>query len=271
MAALALVLTTIAWGAWPQDVSLSGMAEHDGAPVVLDGEYLDLIEELGAAVAHKPLAPAETLGTLGFAVGVSTTFMFVDGESEDGEPTIWERARTDETASSYLFLPQLSVRKGLPFSLEVGVDAAWMGMSRQGVFGGQVRAALVEGYKPWPDLTARLGYSGYVGNEELELGVLDVGATFGSTFAFGSFPGIRSAQFSPYLDYAMLRIAASPRVDADVAAAVGAVELTGSDARILHQLGVGFQITNGTVVGRLAGTWIPGLVSSLTFGMGFDY
>lgn len=261
--------------AGPDDVTLSAMTEHRGERVVADlsDDYKTLVRELGIAVANKPLAPAETLGAYGFDLSFANTFAFISVENDDGTPTPWQRAVEDEDPGSYLFVPQVSARKGLPMSFEVGMSAGWLGLTRQGTFGGWGRLGVVEGYKPWPDVSVHAGYSGYVGNDELELGVMDLGVTLGSTFPFGSFPGINNAQFSPYIDYTTLRISAHPLLDEETAAAVGAVPISGDgeSAMVVPQIGGGFQVTNGTVLFRLIGTWSPNSLATATIGMGFTY
>lgn len=277
--ALCLLLPTTALAAWPDDVTPSAMGEWQGSALVGSQEdaWLQLVDELGTAVANKPLAPAGTLGPLGFDLSTGTTLAFISHGTDD-EPSPWGLAHTDSAPASVLIMPQLGLRKGLPMSLEVGMDAAWLGVSRQGTFGGYGRAALVEGYKPWPDLTVQLGYAGYVGNDELDLGVTDMGVSLGSTFPFGSFPGLRSAQFSPWVTYTRLRVRARATVDPNLAADLGLVEVAGKDsdaegtpARVIHRVSTGFQIANGNYLLRIVGTWAPRTIPTMTLGMGFTY
>ncbi len=261
----------------PEDLTLSGMQEHGGQKVVtsLDEDWRSLVKELGIVVANKPTNPGETLGAYGFELSATNTFAFISAESEDG-PTPWQRATPDEDPGAYLAIPQLTARKGLPLSLEVGATAGWIGLTRQGVFGGFGRLGIVEGYKPWPDLSVQLGYSGYVANDEIELGVLDLGVTLGSQFAFGSFPGINNAQFHPYVTFQSLRVSAAP-VDDEVAAALGLTPIgragnaEADPAMVIPQLAAGFVVVNGTVHFKLVGTWSPGSIATVTIGMGFTY
>ncbi|MBN2797979.1 MAG: hypothetical protein JXX28_02415 [Deltaproteobacteria bacterium] len=261
----------------PEDVTPSLMGSYQG--MRLSGSQQDawvqLVEELGAAVANKSFAPAETLGALGFDLSAGSSFVFHSLGSEE-EPSPWDTSHPSGDPGRVLSVPHLAIRKGLPMSFEVGMDLSWVAMSRQGAFGGYTRLALVEGYKPWPDITLQGGYSGYVGNDELGLGVTDLGLSIGSTYPFGTIPGLRSAQFSPWFNASMLRIRANPTVDADVADALGLVPIGGSaddalKASTLARLGLGFQITNGTLLLRLLGTWVPGTLPTASIAMGFSY
>jgi hypothetical protein len=274
---LALLLPSLAQ-AQPEDLSLSSMQTWHDERVIADlhPDYLQLVRELGTVVANKPFAPPETLGAYGFDFEAANTFVFTT-PGADGAPNVWEEANVDEQTGAFQVMPQVTARKGLPMSLEIGGNAGWMGFSHQGTFGGFGRVGLVEGYKPWPDVTVQVGYSGYVGNDELELGVLDLGVELGSSYAFGSLPGINNAQFAPYLSYQYLTVHAAPVLDPAVAAAVGATSVGRSSdpasekAIGIHQVGAGFQVTNGTVLLRLIGTWAPDSVAQASIGMGFTY
>lgn len=260
----------------PEDISLSGMAEHGGQHVSSDisADYQQLIRELGVIVSNKPLAPAGTLGASGFDLSFSNTFAFITATRSDGTPSPWERAQDDENPNGYSFIPTLSARKGLPLSIEVGANATWIGLTRTGTFGGFGRVALVEGYKPWPDVSLEIGYSGYVGDDELELGVMNAGVNLGSSFAFGSLPGVHNAQWKPFLNASVLRISASPLIDATIADDIGAVRIgsvDGDPAIIMPRFAGGFTLVNGTALFRVVGTWAPKGIATATVGMGVSY
>jgi hypothetical protein len=274
-----VALAAPALAAWPHDLDLAGMADQDGSPIAepVRDDYLTLIRELGIAVANRPVV-AETPGASGFSLAAPVDVAFITSQTDDGSPSAWERASPDESAPAALLFPGLEARKGLPWSVELGFRVAWMASTRQGVVAGQGRVALLEGWKPWPDVTLHAGYAGYVGNDQLELGVLDLGVTVGTTWAFGSVEGIRNAQFSPFLDYTTLRVSANPLLGDAVAERIGAVPVSArkdaadyEPAMVIPQLGGGFQVTNGTVSMRIVGTWAPRAIATLTVGMGFNY
>ncbi len=262
------------------DLTVSGMVDHGGQRVTVDmsDDYQQLIRELGTMVSNKPLYPTKTLGASGFDLSFSNTFAFISQTGADGGPGPWQRADVDEDiANSYLFVPQVSARKGLPLSMELGASGGWIGVSHQGVFGGWGRIGLIEGYKPYPDISLHFGYAGFVGNDEIELGAADAGVTFGSGFAFGSFPGINNAVFQPLLDASIVRIAAYPSISDSVAQATGALPIGASrhdnslPAIWQPQFSGGFQLVNGTVLFRAIGSYAPGSIASLTLGMGWQY
>lgn len=285
---LALVLSLDAHAAWPEDVTISGMRDHDGErvldPKALGRAYRQLIKELGTLTANKPMAPAETTGLYGWDLSFYNQFVFNEGIArEPGEPSPWARAHPDEDPRAYQSVPTLGFRKGLPLSTEVGANVGWISNSSTGVVGGYGRIAILEGTKPLPDLTVQAGYSGYIGNDELELGVLDLGVTLGSTFYTGKTPGLNNGAFSPWVHFSSLRISAAPLVDADAQSDIGAVTFRNPrSARvaegqaveaplILPQIGAGFQFVSRNIHTRIAATWAPATIPTLSAGMGVTF
>src|SRR5690554_2121156 len=74
-----------------------------------------LVDQLGTAIAYNPVAPAEPLGTAGFDLGLAVSAYDIDGE-------VWDRVVRDGGAPSYLPVPRLFARKGLPFGFDVGAS-----------------------------------------------------------------------------------------------------------------------------------------------------
>jgi len=214
------------------DVSLSGMLEHDSKPVLdpttVGADYEQLMRDLGALVGTQAMAPPATTGLTGFEVTVETTLGFHDlyGRSErafSGTPSPWDRAMADESSPSLLSATGIGLRKGLPYSIELQLKGRWIGVSRQGTIGGGVRAAILEGKRGWPDLGVHLEYTGYVGNRELRMGVLDVGLSLGGTAMAGKEGTKRTARIQPWVDVSLLAVSAAPLVPANDAALLGAV------------------------------------------------
>ncbi|MCB9680375.1 MAG: hypothetical protein H6733_02810 [Alphaproteobacteria bacterium] len=283
-ALVALLLPAAAHAAWPEDVTLSGMTVHDGIRVVdteqLSEDYAQLIRELGASIATATILPPGTLGASGFEV-VAESNLAVTSTSDRLGPSPWSRAHVDEDPGAFFFAPGVTVRKGLPFSVELGMTGRWVGMSRQGVFGGFLRAALVEGWKPYPDVGVHLGYTGYVGNDELELGVFELGGSLGSQWAFGSTGGVRTTKIAPYLDITLLVISATPLLSDDDVIAIGAVTygrrshnpeaLASQPAIATARFSGGLQLITGQFVLRVTGGYTLRAVGNVAVAVGFTY
>lgn len=207
--------------AYPQDVSILAMDDWNGASTDADPTsdyvvtgYETLVKELGFTVGNKIQAPAETLGVNGFSINLGTSFSFIRTGTLDGiNPTGWDLAAWDEEPQTVLFTPQIQLRKGLPASLEIGTNIAWIGMTQTGSASVYGRWGLLEGHRQFPDFAMQLGYSGYIGNDELEVGALDFSGTLGYSLPFGVIEGINQTVFSPYVGIGMHRFHAAPRAD----------------------------------------------------------
>ncbi len=273
---------------FPESISLRAMDDFDGVSTVPLGEdyvttgYVQVAKELGVLLANKPLAPAETLGVNGFSVGVATTFGFTRTGSLDGaNPAGWDLVDPDEAPPLFMYVPQLQVRKGLPLSLEVGMNAGWIGSSETGVVGGFGRWAPLEGYRQAPDLAFQVGWAGYVGNDELELGVSDMSATLGYSIPFGTLAGIHQSIFSPYVGIGTNSIHAAPRADLTGTQLQGRLPEKSGDTddgveaydETFAPLVIdgGFRVQNGDFTITLAGTYSPSLIATGSLGFGFVY
>lgn len=282
---LLLVHTVLA--AYPEDVSLLAMDDFYGqSTLATTGDdyvttgYRTLVGELGSTITNPMMTPAETLGVNGFYVGVANTFSFTRTGSLDGEtPAGWNLADPDEEPPAYLFLPWVQVRKGLPASFEVGANFGWIGLSRTGALGGFARFAPMEGFRRIPDFAIQVGYTGYVGNDELELGVFDTAFTLGYTVPFGVTQGIHQASFSPYFSVGQSRIHAAPRVDLTGTDLEGRItELSGFKSSDVFEkefapwrIGGGFRIVNGDYTATVAATHQFGSIPTVSLAFGFTY
>lgn len=257
--ALALALPSVAFAASPNRLSVWAMDDYAGARTEAAGgdDYVatgwsEVVLELGSTISNKPTAPARTLGAAGFHVGLSNTFAYLPGRSTDSQnPDGWELMAADEDPMPLLWVPTLQIRKGLPASFEVGGNFGWIGLSETAVIGGYGRLGLVEGYKILPDISIQAGYSAYVGNDEFELGAMDLSTTIGYSLPFGPVPGIHTAKFSPFVNLGLTRVHGAPRVD-----------LTGSRLEDRVTELTGFE---GGTTADFNATYAP-----FTFGGGFE-
>ncbi len=277
---LALVPAT-ASATWPEDVVLSDMTEHEGV-IVADSEllgqaYRQLVMEVGTMVANKPTHPAETLGIHGFAFDAGATFVMTEAIDRGEDLSPWDRAHGDEDAAAYHVLPTFSVAKGLPLSTEVGMTAGWIGGSNQGLLSGYGRVAILEGYRPLPDVSVQLGYAGYVGNDELDVSTLDLGVTLGTTAPIGHLPGVNTGQFSPWANFTTMRVSANPTLDEETAAAIGAIRYQRSQTLeyeapiVIPRFGGGVKFTAGNVHVRMSASWAPATLPELSTGLGATF
>jgi hypothetical protein len=269
--------------AWAgQDVRLSLLGSFNGSSVSdtdAKAAFDVVVNQLGVAVANKPIAPGETLGLNGFDIGVNSTIAFIDSrDASAGSPSPWARVTDPDDVPGILWIPGIQVRKGLPLSLEVGVNAGYVAFTKQTTFGGYGRWGLVEGYWPLPDVSVQVGYAGYIGNDELELGAMDASVTAGYSLPFGTLVGINQAQFCPYVGLGTIKIDAAPRFAGTENPFVGATAVSGFKSSEFYDanfsdfaLHGGFRIVSGDFQLRVAASVSPGHLITLNGGLGFVF
>jgi hypothetical protein len=249
--------------------------------------YQQVVREMGTAIGNKPSLPAQTLGVNGFAFTLSNTTAFIRTGTLDGvNPSGWDLVAEDDGAPALILIPQLQFRKGLPFSLEAGVNLGWIAVTQTAVVSGYGRWGLLEGWKQFPDVTLQFGYSGYVGNEELELGTFDASVTIGYQLAFGRSAEMNSSVFSPFVGFGLQRFHAAPRVDLTDTALEGRIpEVSGwksADDPAAEKyvfdpqfspftLGGGFRIQSGSFTFTASADYALKSIVTVRTGFGFVY
>lgn len=279
--ALAFALPGTALAGYPDDITLSQLGTWDGEAVtdadVISGAYGTVVKGLGVAIANKALLPAETLGLNGFELSFTNNATFIKAYDAEN-PTAWQRTQVDGDPTRVLWTPTLGVRKGLPLSLEVGASLGYLAFSRQTIASGYGRWAIIEGYRSKaPDVTVQVGYSRYMGNDELQLGVMDASLTVGYTLGVSQLAGINHGTISPFLGLGMNRIKASPRLSDSELTQLGLGDLPCATPETCEEgyspfaLALGMQVTSNDAYVRLGGGWTPGTLPTTSFSIGVSY
>jgi len=145
--------------------------------------------ELGIALAGTTLQPANSLGMSGFDLAAEYDFVFVNGGNQIAGQPYWV---TEGTPPSMLMVPTVHLRKGLPFSFDVGVKLGWVVNSNTFAATFEVKWALLEGFKNLPDFSTRFYVGRAFGQQDLDLtlGGLDfsLGKQFGIAGLFSLAP-----------------------------------------------------------------------------------
>jgi len=172
------------------DPILSRMWRNEGGQLVArDDLYDGLALDLGFALAPQIHRPAETLGWSGFFLGLEATVTAIDNQAlhfvcgienlpsgaddgGDGACDEWQ-----DNVDLATFVPAVHVRKGLPYSFELGFQIMYMANTELVAVGGEVRWAPLEGFRTgWmgflPDVSFAFTGSYVMGSTELALGML---------------------------------------------------------------------------------------------------
>jgi hypothetical protein len=171
-----------------------------------------LAMQLGLALSSVTGGPARTTGAAGFAVGLEWASLSVPADRTLGDRAVWPVA-SDQPSNS-LSMPAAHVRKGLPYSFELGARLAEIQDS--GMLGAtlELRAAVVEGVPLAPDVSIRVHGGRLLGARDLSL------ATGGVDLCVSKeFPVLRTLQIAPYAGWdPTLVFASSTAIDFDPSA-----------------------------------------------------
>jgi hypothetical protein len=142
------------------------------------GAFKNLSKEAGAAIGYRNLAPAAPLGITGFDIGGEVSAMSIDKNS-----TQWSAAFNND-APSYLLIPKIRARKGLPFGIDVGAMYSYVPGSNIKLYGAELSKAILEGSVATPAVGVRATYTKLAGVNDLGLQTYGIDASVSKGFPF---------------------------------------------------------------------------------------
>ncbi|MEW5738385.1 MAG: hypothetical protein AB1938_05635 [Myxococcota bacterium] len=159
-----------------------------------DANFRAFVRQFGAAMTSVNLAPPETLGHSGFAFNAELSVVDFQGGT----------LPTEGEFKGPLLIPSLHVRKGLPYSFEIGARAAWIEKSRMGAGTFELKWAVNEGFTYLPDIGVRGSITKLVNTRDFDVtcGGLDIG--IGKQFAIAGMITI-----TPYVGWNLMFVGAT--------------------------------------------------------------
>lgn len=156
---------------------------------------------------------ASTTGYNGFQVDLELAYTAVSAEAIGGttasfDPAVYGGARpywaTRSEQPSGLLVPSVHVRKGLPYSFELGGRFSYLAQSSY--FAAQLEAkwAFLEGYRSYPDVAVRAAWTKVLGPAGLDLTTRELGLLASKRFAVSAVIGL-----TPYLALRLTQLDAS--------------------------------------------------------------
>ncbi|MGB9082735.1 MAG: hypothetical protein WCD00_15675 [Desulfuromonadaceae bacterium] len=142
------------------------------------GEFKDLSKEAGAALGYRNMAPAAPLGITGFDIGVEVSAINIENNS-----SYWKSAFGDD-APSYLIIPKIRARKGLPFGIDVGAMYSYVPDSNIKLYGAELSKSILDGTMATPAVGVRATYTKLAGVNDLGLHTYGVDASVSKGFLF---------------------------------------------------------------------------------------
>jgi len=142
------------------------------------GEFKDLSKEAGTALGYRNMAPAAPLGLTGFDIGGEFSAISINKNS-----SYWKAAFNDD-APSYLVVPKIRARKGLPFGIDVGAMYSYVPDSNIKLYGAELSKAILEGSTATPAVGVRATYTKLTGVDDLALQTYGIDASVSKGFVF---------------------------------------------------------------------------------------
>jgi len=193
---IAVCLATLAWAAPAaadeMDLALGRLriANADGSFSPDQEAWRWLVGQVGSSMTPQLTTPASSLGTRGFELRLETSITPLDDPSDcnssTGERCYWRRGTEGDAASvpgtgnrfvsNNHILTRLTLRKGLPYGVELAASAGRLARTETWIWGGEVKISLLEGFREsWPalipDLAVRGSVATMMGESELSLTV----------------------------------------------------------------------------------------------------
>lgn len=205
-----------------KDLVLRRLADREA--VVVNGEQIgynaikdtkafrQLSLDLGLVFAPKFMAPAETLGEAGFDVGVGLSVNSVAGSGEQWRALDGSSCRLGATDCGAedpgtFMTGIIHVRKGLPFSFEMGGSLTYLFDSELVGLGTEIKWALNEGFFVLPDFAVRGTVNNVVGSSDMNLTTAGFDTSVSKSFGVAG-----TVNVTPYLGYNRLWIVSSSRL-----------------------------------------------------------
>lgn len=141
-----------------------------------DKAFRSFAGQLGEVMTIKGVAPADTPGVAGFVFQIDRSFNDFDVKT-DGAENPWVLAHKTGKPEASMGTTQIHVRKGLPFSFEVGTVLTLLDDSDLLAVGVEGKWALHEDiFWPLPDLAIHGGVNTLLGSSDLVLTNLQIDA-----------------------------------------------------------------------------------------------
>ena len=166
----------------------------------------------GAMWAPPLMAPAETLGHSGFDI----SFIASGSYQFDGGSSAWadafdgiDRLDANKPDSPEPLMPilRLNMRKGLPYSTELGVNIGYFAGSKMFSVGTEFKVAVYEGFDYAPDFALRFHYDHVFGATDLSTDLY--GGDLSTSYEFG----IGSVlTLTPYTGYSLVAVRGTAEV-----------------------------------------------------------
>lgn len=255
---LALCAPASVHAAGPNDIVVTGLEQVD--PAHRQARFDFVVREIAMTILGPPNYSVAALGLYEGELAFDNRIAFIHTAAGTGESSSpWQELAESGEPDQVVFMPNLTIRKGLPWSFEVGGDIGWYAGSRQFLVGGFGRWVPFGNWEKVPDIGIGLGYRGLVGNDQLDLGVFHLDLSIGYSFDMNVRSTRPGTKFSPFAGYQFMQSHARPGVTVDQVGAVSGWAnraSAGVDPRgfRFHRGFLGMEVRGGSFAFRIAGS-----------------
>lgn len=166
-----------------------------------NGDFRAFARTFAAVMTSANLMPPETLGHAGFSLNAELSVIGLPTPgNQDSQVTL----PTEGSATNPLLIPSVHVRKGLPFSFELGARVGWIDRSSMFTATGELKWAVNEGFTWLPDVAVRLHATRLMGNKDFDLTAAGLDFGVGKQFPLGGM-----VTLTPYGGLDLVGVAAS--------------------------------------------------------------
>jgi hypothetical protein len=160
--------------------TFQGPADYD---LAANAKYRMVMRQLAAAVTATNLAPPETLGHSAFAISADLQVVDFGLPGTIGGNEV--RFPTEGDFKGPLLMPSVHIRKGLPWSFELGARVGWVEKSRMPFTTLELKFAVNEGFTYLPDIGIRAHITKILNTRDFDLTVGGFDLGLGKQFAIG--------------------------------------------------------------------------------------
>ncbi|MBL8956312.1 MAG: hypothetical protein JNK82_36400 [Myxococcaceae bacterium] len=233
----------------PQCGELSGMP-CAGVPggtnfrATANGNFRVFVRQLAAALTAATLMPPETLGHAGFAFAIEASVVQIseDPTGAGGVTFPTQQASLCDAsapcgASGYqngisgpVVIPSVHIRKGLPYSFELGGRVGWLEKSRMFMGTVELKWAINEGFTYLPDIAVGGRVSKLINSRDFDVTTGGLDVSVGKQFALGGM-----VTLTPYAGWNLMFVGASSNpVDFDPARSLAKSETRDDQFRDIY-------------------------------------
>jgi hypothetical protein len=166
--------------------------------------YERFMAEYAFGLSPKLMAPASTLGYSGFYMALEGSLTPVPDSGDSNDRRWYDGVGPADESPGVMFFPSVHIRKGLPWSMELGGTINYLSQSELVGLGADVKWSIFEGYKHGfrgvlPDVAARGSVVRVLGQSDIDMTIIGVDASMSYPFGIGGMLSL-----TPYLGWQYL-------------------------------------------------------------------